>query len=98
MKLFSIPLLFILLAHLGYAQNYQLGVRTGINLSTLAGNSPGDITGKAGYHLGISGSRKLDDLISFSTELTYNRQGRNGDSEKTNLHYLSVPFLASVGE
>ncbi len=96
MKLFCIPLLFILFAHLSYAQNYQLGVRTGINLSTLAGNSPGDITGKAGYHLGISGSRKLDDLISFSTELNYNRQGRNGDSGKTSLHYLSVPLLASV--
>lgn len=100
--LFLYPTIFI-------AQKVHLGVKGGINFSSVSGVN--NIESREGYHFGGVASFKLEEKFWLHTEVTYSRQGYNSSNlvsiESNNqeptlnflfsekLHYVNVPVLIS---
>ncbi len=87
----------------GQAQQFQLGVVGGINLSELAG---ADIAGYVGLHTGLKVATNLKTRLELSAELIYSQAGEYvvpiaypiTDFGKIHLNYLEIPlYLTYLG-
>jgi hypothetical protein len=98
MKSFFIALFTALLfAGPASAQNFNLGVKGGLNIYEIYNDNNVDYNTKPGLHLGLLGHIHLTDRFALQPELMYSGQGSQfmvGTVEnKLNLHYLNVPLL-----
>lgn len=63
----------------GFAQEFSIGAKAGLNLSSLSGIEGSKMA--TGFHAGAIAELKLTDMISLQPELMYSMQG--GDAMKT---------------
>ena len=76
------------------AQNYDAGIKGGLNLTGLSGDME-DTNLKTAFHLGIFGQLMLSDNYTLQPELIYSGQGSNlKDSDYSfSLRYLNIPVI-----
>src|SRR5258706_10632378 len=91
-------LFFILITNLIYAQNFNAGLRFGIDGSQVNGDNLSGFN-KAGIIAGAYVSRKFSDLISLQMEMVYIQKGSRKPTDMNNsyyrlrVHYIEVPVL-----
>ena len=77
----SYPILFALLlsSWVGYGQDYEFGIRAGLNYATFQGPFESDVTEtfslNNGFHFGIVGLMTFNDYFSIGTEILYDQLG-----------------------
>ena len=79
-----------------YAQSQNFGVKAGLNLSTLAGDTEG-LKIKPGLHIGALAQFELSDMFKLQPELIFSQQGyavEAIDDAKVNMSYLNIPIIA----
>ena len=99
-KLLSIPLL--LLSFTLFSQEFQLGLKGGVNVSNFTGGDFHDVDKKAliGFHAGGFVSFLFGDHVALQPELLFSSQGakikRAGNEENFKITYLNVPLMLKV--
>ncbi|TXD85107.1 PorT family protein [Subsaximicrobium wynnwilliamsii] len=88
------------------AQEFKLGARAGVNLSSIGGDDTGGVGGLTAFHAGLVMEIQYSDKFSFQPEILYSGQGYTNEFSKTTtgitrslnetvtLDYVSVPLLA----
>lgn len=80
------------------AQDFNLGVKAGFNLSSLGGDSRYNYATKPGFHIGGLAEIPFSDEITLQPEvlLSFQGSGTGGTlySGDINLFYLNVPLMA----
>jgi len=80
----------------GQAQQVQLGVKGGFNISDLHYSNNTSTNSKAGVHLGVLAHIRASEKWAIQPEFMYSLQGANnisGSGTNYNLNYLDVPVL-----
>lgn len=88
--------LLLLTGTLTYAQRFNLGVKAGVNFSTLTGDTETDLENKTGYHIGAIAELGLNDKFSIQPELIYSTQGAKWKDVDFKINYINVPVLAKI--
>lgn len=89
-----------------HAQEFKVGARAGVNLSSISGDGTENVGGLTAFHAGLVMEIQYSDKFSFQPEILYSGQGYENEFSKTttgitrslketvNLDYVSVPLLA----
>lgn len=88
--------------HITQAQDLKIGLKTGINISTLSGPaaSTDDVSSRLLYHIGAFASQEVADKIEAQAELLFSAQGATEDNDfaaskiRLNFTYLNIPLIA----
>lgn len=88
----------------GAASAQSIGVKAGLNYTTLTGDDANNFDYRPGYTVGVTARRALNDLIGVQTEVLFTSKGAkrefDGSSteiqEKQRLNYIDVPVLFNV--
>ncbi|WP_109299153.1 porin family protein [Aquimarina sp. AU474] len=90
----------IFITAVSQAQEIKFGVKGGLNLSTLSGDSP-NISGRTSFHGGAVLEVKFNDKFALQPELLYSEQGASAENgqlvnieTKLRLNYINIPILA----
>jgi hypothetical protein len=76
------------------AQNVEIGLKTGLNISNVTGGDA-DRNSLFDFHIGGIAEFKLSEKFSLQPELLYTRQGSEVEnSVKIKLDYLAIPLMA----
>lgn len=85
------------------AQRGSVGVKTGINLSTVhfAGASDAEVDSKAGWVIGVFGELKKPGRgVGLQAEILYSREGYETEYDyhdvKMRLNYINIPILVKI--
>lgn len=88
-----------------FAQGPSMGIKGGVNLSTLAVNEADDEKGRIGFNVGVFGRTDPEQPFGLQAELLYSTKGAQAqysgffglvDQEVDfNLNYIELPVLAS---
>jgi hypothetical protein len=75
-----------------YAQ--QFGMKGGLNISNLGGDSQG-VSSKTSFHVGLFVLAPLSEKVKIMPELVYSSQGAsvNSSSLRVNYNYLNIPVM-----
>lgn len=76
------------------AQEFNLGVKAGVNISNLVGREKYD--NKTSFHFGIVGEYQISEKYSLQPEFVYSVQGTGMSkqtSSKYTLNYINVPLM-----
>ena len=77
------------------AQESSVGIKGGVNLSTLSIDDADDSNMKLGFHVGVFNKIALTESFAIQPELLYSRQGVKADFDdvetKFNLNYINLP-------
>lgn len=94
MKNFLIALLLmVMVAPASRAQNFNLGIKGGLNLYTITTNNV-DNDQLASAHFGLLGHIHLDRQLAIQPELVYSAQGAKSKSgANVKLNYINIPVL-----
>ncbi|WP_299246440.1 porin family protein [uncultured Aquimarina sp.] len=79
------------------AQEFNLGVKGGLNFATLTGGNNSEIGWTTDFNLGVMAEIKISDKLSLQPELMYSGQGYGSDVDSEGiiaLNYLNVPLIA----
>ncbi|WP_299212254.1 porin family protein [uncultured Aquimarina sp.] len=79
------------------AQDFNLGVKGGLNFATLTGENNAEIGWTTDFNLGVIGEIKISDKFSLQPELMYSGQGYGSSVDSEGiiaLNYLNVPLIA----
>ncbi|XOV95264.1 MAG: porin family protein [Bacteroidota bacterium] len=98
MKSYLISIIILLsLTNVLQAQHINLGIKGGLNVSTIEGDNSGSYKTKPGFYLGLLGHIHLTDQFAIQPEAYYSVQGtqyKSGSSDlKLNLNYVNIPLL-----
>ena len=104
-RLLLTTLFFALITHISFSQKVNFGVKAGIDLNKLKGESF-DEEFKLGYHAGVYGELKISKIgiqpeIYFSQLNAQSRKDLNSDAvfaginTKVHLNYLNIPILVN---
>lgn len=89
-KLFLLAIMLIGFTSISNAQRLKLGVKGGINLSTINGdNVPSNFDARTGYHIGVAAQIGLPGKFALQPEIIYSAQG----SDDLDIDYVNVPIL-----
>jgi len=87
-------MIVLLSATLAFAQNGKGGLILGGNLCSFIGDDAELAKGMYGYNIGLYGSEKISNSLSFHLEVTYNQKGADFDSGlKQRLQYVDITVL-----
>lgn len=76
------------------AQSVNIGIKGGLNLYTIGGDSDEFYDYKPSFHIGLLGHIHLADNFALQPELVFSAQGAKYESDqKLNLNYINVPVL-----
>ncbi|SFU38479.1 Outer membrane protein beta-barrel domain-containing protein [Pustulibacterium marinum] len=94
-------ILIVLVSFLGgmgllRAQESSLGIKAGVNFSTLTGDGFEGLDSKTGYHFGIVGELGISEKFSIQPEVLYSTQGAESEDVDFDINYLNVPILAKI--
>ena len=94
-------LLTIAMVALGFTANAQeitFGVKAGLNIANLSGDTPEGSSGRTSFHVGGAVEIEVSDKFSIQPELVYSAQGMKFEQEGVDLtmklDYLNVPLMA----
>ncbi|WP_299438553.1 porin family protein [uncultured Aquimarina sp.] len=79
------------------AQDFNLGVKGGLNFATLTGGNNSEIGWTTDFNLGVMAEIKISDKFSLQPELMYSGQGFGSSVESEGiiaLNYLNVPLIS----
>lgn len=77
------------------AQEVKLGVKLGMNVSSINGNNANNIDSKTGWVLGATAEVSLTDKFSIQPELLFSQQGAKSRNNYTyDLNYITLPIMA----
>lgn len=87
---------------------YSVGVKGGLNLSSVRGDNTSDALLKAGFNVGVVGNYEISDMFSAQAEILFSAKGYKTDNsgngytyDRSTLkyNYIEVPLLlkASIG-
>lgn len=86
------------------AQNIGIGLKGGLNLSSIDNNTTADFSNRLGYHAGLLVHIPVTPQISVQPEVIYSSQGAkytvgNGQEHSLGLNYVNIPVMvqANVG-
>lgn len=75
----------------------SIGVKGGLNLSTITGKNDFDFAAKLAYHLGFMFESTVSESVSLQPEILFSSQGANEQSSyedlEFRLNYVNVPIL-----
>ncbi|WP_372937384.1 porin family protein [Seonamhaeicola sp.] len=75
------------------AQNIDLGLKTGLNISNFTGGDA-DRNSLFGFHIGGFAEFKLNETFSIQPELLYSTQGSEAENTvKVKVDYLTIPLM-----
>ena len=94
---YSITIIAVMLFNASFAQHGHFGIKGGLNLATLCGES--DVySNKTGFHLGMLYHIHISQHFAIQPELLYSMQGAKVKNSifKNNLtlNYVNIPILA----
>ena len=95
---YLIPILIFLMINDAFSQEVEIGIKGGMNVTTL-GRSELGLPSRIGYHVGGTSEFILTPFFSIQTELVYSLQGAAIDRSQQiylNYHYLNIPLLAKA--
>ena len=95
MKQMLVAVALILISFNAQAQDFNYGVKAGLNLSDLRGDLDTDL--RAFFHGGVYGNYMFSDQWGVQAELLYSGQGAKDENDsdiKYKLSYLNLPILA----
>jgi hypothetical protein len=99
MKRFLLLAAALLISTSAFAQNFEWGVKAGLNLATST-KSEGMAKMKPSLYAGAFVELKLGDFVGIQPELVYSRQGFNvkeaGETANYRMNYLNLPILAKL--
>lgn len=88
---------FLLISGAAMAQHANIGIKGGVNASTIKGDNNPDFGSKISFHLGLMGHIHLSNQFALQPELVYSAQGAKypvaGEDVSLNLNYVNVPVL-----
>lgn len=97
-RLFAIIISFFCIVSLAFSQEVEIGIKGGMNVSTLGRPDLG-FQARIGYHIGGTAEFITTPFFSVQTELVYSLQGAAVDRTQDiylNYHYLNIPLLAKA--
>lgn len=71
------------------AQNFNIGIKGGLNAYTITDGNVFDSDLKTGWHLGLIGHAHLAEQIALQPELVFSTQG----TKNTSLNYVNIPLI-----
>ncbi len=87
----------------GFEKEFSLGVKGGLNVSSVAGGDAGDFYKmKTGLFVGAFAELRLGGVVALTPELIYSRQGGavkdpvGVDKARLRLNYINVPLLVRL--
>lgn len=90
-------LMVVLCGAIGHAQSFQLGVKGGVNFSSLKVDPALDYSNpdsRLGIHLGVFGQMEIGDQLIFQPELMFQQEGAkfedNEEIERAKLGYIAI--------
>jgi hypothetical protein len=97
MKKFFIAVAF-LMAGIVNAQQFELGVKAGVNFASLDGDKMEWLESRTGIHFGLIAELPVSGIFSVQPEIFYSALGATGSEadETYKLDYISVPFMAKL--
>ena len=87
-------LLYVLLSLNVFSQGV-VGIKGGLNISTISGNSSYSEP-KLGFNAGLFGEKFLNEQLSLRTEFYYSRQGVKSYELKKRYDYILLPLILKV--
>ncbi|MCK5705407.1 MAG: PorT family protein [Cyclobacteriaceae bacterium] len=97
-KYYLLILCLFLTLNQAFSQEVELGVKGGMNISTLGKSELGNVA-RIAYHFGGTAEFITTPFFSIQTELMYSLQGAATDQSRQvylNYHYLNIPLLAKA--
>ena len=89
-KLLLVSFAIIGFSWVASAQDVKLGIKGGINLSSLNGDDvPSNFDARTGYHIGVAAQLGLGDKFALQPEVLYSAQGAND----LDIDYVNIPIL-----
>lgn len=77
------------------AQDVKIGLKFGMNISSVNGNNANNLDSRTGLVLGATAEIPLSEKFSIQPELLYSSQGaQQRDNFKYDLNYVSLPIMA----
>ncbi|WP_108803898.1 porin family protein [Aquimarina sp. Aq107] len=79
------------------AQDFSLGVKGGLNFTTLTGGNNSEIGWTTDFNLGVMAEIKISEKFSLQPELMYSGQGYGSDVDSEGiiaLNYFNVPLMS----
>jgi hypothetical protein len=100
MKKFSTLILALLLASASYAQIWMVGVRGGVNVSSISGEQSERFSIKPGFNAGFFSEYRLGERGGVFVDLLYSQKGANYDQDqgvglrdaRLRLDYIDIPL------
>ncbi|MCK5816320.1 MAG: PorT family protein [Flavobacteriaceae bacterium] len=75
------------------AQETKLGVKGGLNLSSISGDNTEEIDAVTAFHFGIMAEIPFSNKFSFQPELIYSGQGYRINDNTVVSNYLNIPLM-----
>lgn len=75
------------------AQNAQLGIKGGLNISNLSYDNDYDAESRVGAHVGLLAHIHMGGPLALQPEVVYSMQGAEWGNRDLEYNYLNVPFL-----
>jgi hypothetical protein len=77
------------------AQEVKLGVKLGMNVSSINGGNANNIDSKTGFVYGVTAEVLLTEKFSIQPEVLYSQQGAQSRNNYTyDLNYVTLPIMA----
>lgn len=93
---FLLIAIFCISIHSLIAQENSFGIKGGLNMSSIGGDSEG-VSVKAGAHFGVFLQSRASNSLAIQSGLIYSMQGAAIDNDsKLNYNYLNVPIILKL--
>lgn len=86
----------LLVWHFSAAQDFYVGAKTGLNLSTFNGENISNFDYRTAWHAGLTAELNFSELFSLQLEALYSTQGATMESNEYPADYLAIPVFVKV--
>ena len=76
------------------AQEVKFGIKAGVNMATLTGDSADNLDSKIGFHVGGFAEFKVSEKFSVQPEVLFSTQGAKADGGSLDINYINIPVMA----
>ncbi|PVX49944.1 outer membrane protein with beta-barrel domain [Balneicella halophila] len=91
-KIFLVVVAVAFFATQGIAQDFNFGVKGGVNFTNLTGDDV-DADMKTKFNLGVLAEFMVNEQFSIQPEVLYSAQGADEDNTELTLDYITVPVM-----
>src|SRR5690606_11531967 len=90
---------FLLIGYSTFSQEAQIGIKTGLNFSTISGENSNEIEGRTAYHIGVVLEVPIGKSLKLAPEIIFSSQGAKFTTRNKYTYsiarndYLNLPVL-----